>query len=113
MYYKIKTIYPDIADADFELTDNSDGNGPFISRWDDPRPQPTPEEMEAVDATAYKASLAWLAEMAAHDAQGITRDIENIIDIIDADQFHAGHFVVEPGMVVPQVTYADDSDFES
>ena len=32
------------------------------------------------------ADRAWLAEMQAHDAAGITRDIENIIDSMDANQ---------------------------
>jgi len=43
---------------DVELRD--DGNGPYIARWDDTRPKPTPSEIEA----AYPAALA-AAERAA------------------------------------------------
>ncbi len=77
MYYKIKTIYPDIADADFELTDNSDGKGPFISRWDDPRPQPTPAELAATDGSAAQQAALDLAELIASD-KGMARVTEDI-----------------------------------
>ena len=77
MYHKIKTIYPDIADADFELQDNSDGKGPFISRWDDPRPQPTPEELAATDGSAAQQKAQNLSDLIASD-KGMARVAEDV-----------------------------------
>jgi hypothetical protein len=57
MYNKIKTIYPDIMDADFDIQDNSDGKGAFISRWDDVRQQPTTVELASVDTTSLEKSI--------------------------------------------------------
>jgi hypothetical protein len=46
---RILAIYPD---ADMEKTiivqDDGDGNGPYVARWGDPRPQPTDAELTAV-----------------------------------------------------------------
>lgn len=49
-------IYPDL---DFELgcvlQDDADGNGPRIVAWNDPRPQPTPDEIEVAAKPAAVA----------------------------------------------------------
>jgi hypothetical protein len=45
MYEIIKYLFPDIQDWQFSLQD--DGNGPYISYWIYPLPQPTQAEMDA------------------------------------------------------------------
>ena len=77
MYYKIKTIYPDIADDHFELRDNSDGKGPFIAGWDDPRPQPTPEELAVTDGSAAQLKAQNLSDLVATD-KGMARVAEDV-----------------------------------
>lgn len=50
---KIKSIYPELTDDDFHpdrgtisLRDNSDGNGPFIDKWEHPTlARPTEEQL--------------------------------------------------------------------
>jgi hypothetical protein len=49
---KIKTIYPQLTDADFVpsgtilLQNDSDGNGDYIAKWDHPTlAKPTDEEL--------------------------------------------------------------------
>ena len=36
--------------VDFELQDNSDGQGPFIAKWMSAQPQPSVADIEAADA---------------------------------------------------------------
>jgi len=53
LYEKIKTIYPDLSDKDFEqyilLQNDSDGKGDYIKFWNHPTlKQPTQEELDAV-----------------------------------------------------------------
>lgn len=51
---KIKAIYSELTDDDFHpdrgtisLRDNSDGNGPFIEKWEHPTlARPTQEQLE-------------------------------------------------------------------
>jgi len=53
MYEKLKTIYPDLTDADFApitgtiiLQNDSDGKGDYIKFWEHPTlPRPTDEEL--------------------------------------------------------------------
>jgi hypothetical protein len=52
LYEKIKSIYPSLADADFDLDgtimlqDDSDGNGAYIAKWEHPTlPKPTAEQL--------------------------------------------------------------------
>lgn len=47
---KIKTIYPELQDADFmntiRLQNDSDGKGDYIAAWDHPTlPRPTEEQL--------------------------------------------------------------------
>ena len=54
LYEKIKTIYPDLTDADFYpingtimLQNDSDGKGDYIAKWEHPTlPRPTDEELK-------------------------------------------------------------------
>ena len=54
MFEKIKTIYPELTDADFmgrnatiTLQNNSDGKGDYIAKWEHPTlPRPTNEELK-------------------------------------------------------------------
>ena len=59
MIDSIKRLFPN-ADplVDFELRDNSDGNGPFIARWDIAKlgPQPTVLQLVGVAAVANLAA---------------------------------------------------------
>jgi hypothetical protein len=56
MYEKIKTIYPELTDADFapftgtiHLQNDSDGKGDYIKSWNHPSlPQPTQEQLDGV-----------------------------------------------------------------
>ncbi len=54
LFEKIAVIYPELNDVTefdkyIELQDNSDGNGPYISKWEHPDyVQPTQEQLEAV-----------------------------------------------------------------
>jgi hypothetical protein len=53
MYEKIKTIYPELSDADFShfggtilLQNDSDGKGDYIAKWEHPTlAKPTDEEL--------------------------------------------------------------------
>jgi hypothetical protein len=50
LYEKIKTIYPDLTDKDFNkfiiLQNDSDGKGDYIARWEHPTlARPTDEEL--------------------------------------------------------------------
>jgi hypothetical protein len=50
LYEKIKTIYPDLSDKDFEqyilLQNDSNGKGDYIAKWEHPTlPRPTDEEL--------------------------------------------------------------------
>jgi hypothetical protein len=50
LYEKIKTLYPELTDRDFDkyvlLQDNSDGEGPYIAKWEHPvLPKPTNEQL--------------------------------------------------------------------
>ena len=52
MYEKIKTIYPELTDADFSLItgtiflqNDSDGKGDYIAKWEHTLPRPTDEEL--------------------------------------------------------------------
>jgi hypothetical protein len=53
LYDKIKTIYPELTDADFitviRLQNDSDGRGDYIAAWDHPMlPQPTEEQLKEI-----------------------------------------------------------------
>jgi hypothetical protein len=50
LYEKIKSIYPELQDADFVFTirlqNDSDGNGDYIKDWNHPTlPRPTDEQL--------------------------------------------------------------------
>ena len=50
LYEKIKCIYPELTDRDFlkviTLQDDSDGNGPYIAKWEHPTlPKPPDEQL--------------------------------------------------------------------
>jgi hypothetical protein len=49
LFNRILKIRPNVNSDDFELQDNSDGKGPYISRWDSDLTQPTKEEISSVD----------------------------------------------------------------
>ena len=51
LYEKIKSIYPNLTDNDFEtvikLRNDSDGKGDYIAQWNHPtETRPTDEELE-------------------------------------------------------------------
>ena len=52
LYNRIMKLRPSVSDQDFRLQDNSDGNGPFISKWESGEAQPTEAEIASVDDTA-------------------------------------------------------------
>ena len=50
LYEKIKTLYPELQDADFistiRLQNDSDGKGDYIAKWEHPTlAQPTEEQL--------------------------------------------------------------------
>jgi len=55
LYDKIKSIYPNLTDADFSpsvgtilLQNDSDGKGDYIAKWEHPTlPRPTDEQLGA------------------------------------------------------------------
>ena len=52
LYDKIKTIYPELQDADFldtiTLQNDSDGKGDYIAKWEHPTlARPTDEQLES------------------------------------------------------------------
>lgn len=49
MYTGIKNLFPDIDDSQFELRDDSDGQGPYIASWSYHQPQPTKIQIEAAE----------------------------------------------------------------
>jgi len=55
LYDKIKTIYAELIDADFNpltgtiiLQNDSDGKGDYIAKWEHTLPRPTDEQLGAV-----------------------------------------------------------------
>ena len=56
LYEKIKTIYPELTDADFvgrnatiTLQNDSDGKGDYIAKWEHSNyPKPTDEQLAAI-----------------------------------------------------------------
>jgi hypothetical protein len=52
LYEKIKTIYPELTDAEFlttiRLQNDSDGKGDYIAKWEHTLPRPTDEQLGAV-----------------------------------------------------------------
>jgi len=55
LYEKIKTLYPDLTDADFMpegtimLQNDSDGRGDYIKEWNHPTlAKPTQEQLDGV-----------------------------------------------------------------
>ena len=53
LYEKIKSIYPELQDADFltsiTLQNDSDGKGDYIAKWEHPTlPQPTIDQLKEV-----------------------------------------------------------------
>jgi hypothetical protein len=55
LYDKIKTIYPELTDADFglfgtiQLQNDSDGKGDYIAKWEHPTlARPTEEQLAGV-----------------------------------------------------------------
>ena len=55
LYEKIKTIYPELTNADFNyfgtiaLQNDSDGRGDYIAKWEHPTlPRPTDEQLAGV-----------------------------------------------------------------
>jgi hypothetical protein len=55
LYNKIKTIYPELTDKDFNpmtgtifLQNDSDGKGDYIAKWEHTLPRPTDEQLGAV-----------------------------------------------------------------
>lgn len=95
MINEIKHLFP-AADplVDFELRDNSDGNGPFIARWDSVKlgAKPTKEALAAVTvealaaATARKDSDKAKAELASIDLASIPLIRTYIASKADAPQ---------------------------
>lgn len=54
LYEKIKSIYPDLQDADFlntiRLQNDSDGKGDYIAFWRHPTlAEPTKEQLDAIN----------------------------------------------------------------
>ena len=49
LYNRILKLVPKVNPSDFQLQDNSDGNGPFISSWTSAEVQPTDAEIASVD----------------------------------------------------------------
>lgn len=46
---RLLKIYPDLDLRDtVRVQDDSDGRGPYIAVWNDPRPQPSLEQLAAV-----------------------------------------------------------------
>ena len=52
LYNRILKLVPDVDPKDFQLQDNSDGNGPFIASWTSSKKQPTADKIASVDDTA-------------------------------------------------------------
>jgi hypothetical protein len=57
LYEKIKTIYPELTELDFDfvfgtihLQNDSDGRGDYIAKWEHPTlPRPTDEQLSGVE----------------------------------------------------------------
>ena len=52
LYNRILKLRPKVSKADFEIRDESTGDGPYISSWDSVETQPTQAEIDSVDHTA-------------------------------------------------------------
>jgi hypothetical protein len=55
---KILIMYPDLVgiecsyrnpDRPYIIQDDSDGKGPYIKEWHDPRPQPTQQQLDEIE----------------------------------------------------------------
>ena len=55
---KLKVLYPDVdSTTAWELCDDSDGKGVYISKWNLDNPQPTTDELEAVEEEGTELEL--------------------------------------------------------
>ena len=63
VYHRIKTLYPDaIVGLNFSIVDHKDGNEEQIEMWNyKDLPQPTAEELEAIDPAATKRTTEALS----------------------------------------------------
>ena len=52
LYNRVLKLCPSIKIEDFDLQDNTDGNGTFIAAWRSDLTQPTDAEIASVDDTA-------------------------------------------------------------
>ena len=52
LYNRILKLRPNVSKADFEIRDESTGDGPYISSWDSVETHPTQAEIASVDDTA-------------------------------------------------------------
>ena len=95
MINEIIYLYPSAVPlVDFVLGDKSDGNGPFIARWDETKfgPKPTKAELDAVSAVAEQARIdkeasdKAKAELASIDLASIRAIREYIVAKADAPQ---------------------------
>ena len=74
-----------VSEVDFELQNDSDGNGTYIKEWKSAQPQPTVPEIEAAHAE-------WQSEFDAQEyARNRQAEYPPIGDQLDA-LFHAGVF---------------------
>tara|TARA_R110000803_G_scaffold132029_1_gene199300 strand:- start:592 stop:939 length:348 start_codon:yes stop_codon:yes gene_type:complete len=67
LYNRILKLTPNISPEDFDLQDNSDGNGPFISAWRSTELQPTDAEIASVD-DSVPLPIQWAAIRAQRNA---------------------------------------------
>jgi hypothetical protein len=97
MIQAIKTLYPNaVPNADFIVQDDSDGNGPYIAKWDvkdaqgKPVPQPTEEDLQAA-WSAYALSAAQAAkkaEVSAAVAAKITAGYQSTVVLASTGKAH-------------------------
>ena len=81
MHNKLLTLYPNAPEGSWELMDESDGDGPYISRWDELElgPQPSKAAIMAVDATVVEEQIVARRELADVDLGELLDDIVNAL----------------------------------
>ena len=81
LYNRILKLTPNISPEDFDLQDNSDGNGPFISAWRSTELQPTDAEIASVD-DSVPLPIQWAAIRTQRDALLAASDYTQVADAL-------------------------------
>jgi len=112
LYHSIKAIYPDIQDYEYSLQDDSDGKGPYISRWVSTQyPQPTQEQLDAAQAKAdYLQAYTITASKRQIDYPSLGDQVGAIVKQISSLKTAGAYLIPEMCEIVDKVQAIKDAN---